>query len=201
MTRLLYIALGMLIAVGCGCRAGAPLGLVGAAPALAVGNPIYIAGGDREFVYEQVVDAIDDYFKIQSERRMQLVGNIVTPGRVDTFPVIGATVLEPWRADFGLGPETLHNTLQTIRRFAIVEMIPDGGGYLISVNVMKEMEDVSQPDSSTVGGATLRHDGTLVRTKEKLRQPPVTLGWIPLGRDTLLEERILLDIQSRLTGT
>ena len=167
---------------------------------LAVSNPLFVQSGDRELVYQQVVDTIDNYFKIQSERRMRLVGEIITPGRIDTFPVIGATVLEPWRAEHDLGPETLHSTLQTIRRFAIVEMLPTEGGFLITVHVIKELEDLSQPQDATVGSATLRHDGSLVRTKEQLDQQPVTLGWIPLGRDISLEQKILLEIQTRLAG-
>jgi hypothetical protein len=184
------------LAAPCGCRAPlAPALPIAAEP---VSNPTFIPAGDAEFVYEQVVDTLDDYFKLQAERRMKLVGGLVTPGRIDTFPVIGATVLEPWRADAGLGPENVHNTLQTIRRYAIVELLPTEGGYLISVSVMKELEDVSHPEDSTIGGATLRHDGTLVRTREKPEKFPITLGWIPLGRDQTLEQRILCDIQSRL---
>ena len=167
---------------------------------LLVSNPLFVQTGDREMVYQQVVDTIDDYFKIQSERRMRLVGNIITPGRIDTFPVIGTTLLEPWRDAYDLGPETVHNTLQTVRRFAIVEMLPTEGGFLITVHVIKELEDLSQPQDSTIGSATLRHDGSLVRTKEQLAQGPVTLGWIPLGRDMTLEQKILLEIQSRLSG-
>ena len=185
-----------------GCRFGAggmapPVLPVGG---LSVSNPLFVPTADREMVYQQVVDTIDNYFKIQSERRMRLVGDVVTPGRIDTFPVIGATVLEPWRASHDLGPETVHSTLQTIRRFAIVEMLPTDGGFLITVHVIKELEDLSQPQDSTVGAATLRHDGSLVRPKEEFDQRPVTLGWIPMGRDVSLEQKILMEIQTRLAG-
>ena len=196
-----FILLILIALSGCGLGRGRL-----AAPALppgglAVSNPLFVQVGDRELVYQQVVDAVDDYFKIQSQRRMQLVGNIITPGRIDTFPVIGTTLLEPWRAAHDLGPETVHNTLQTIRRYAIVEMFPTDGGFLISVHVMKELEDLSQPENSTIGAATLRHDGSLVRTKEQLDEGPVTLGWIPLGRDMTLEQKILLEVQARLSGS
>ncbi|MCA9268228.1 MAG: hypothetical protein KDA41_07145 [Planctomycetales bacterium] len=190
--------LGLAIAL-LGCRLGV-LGRRAPAPVGGLGNPLFVAAADAEFVYDQAVDAVDDYFKIQAERRMKLVGGYVTPGRIDTYPVIGATLLEPWRADFQLGAETTHNTLQTIRRFAIVELLPADGGYLISVNVMKEIEDVSHPENSTVGSATMRHDGTLVRTEQQNAEGPITLGWIPLGRDVTLEQRILADIQARVAG-
>ena len=38
------------------------------------------------------------------------------------------------------------------------------------------------------------------RTREQLEQGPVTLGWIPLGRDMSLEQKILLEIQARMAG-
>jgi len=201
-----HVMLLMIAALGCtasiGCRAGTAAVAPPALPAggLAVSNPMLVQVPDRELVYQQVVDTIDNYFKIQSERRMRLVGDIVTPGRIDTFPVIGTTLLEPWRAAHDLGPETVHNTLQTIRRHAIVEMLPTDGGFLISVHVMKELEDLSQPEESTIGSATLRHDNTLVAVERQLREGPVTLGWIPLGRDMTLEQKILLEIQARLSG-
>jgi len=165
---------------------------------LMVSNPLFITGGDREFIYNQVVDAIDDFFKIRSERRLKLVGGIITPGRIDTFPVIGSTLLEPWRNDFALDRETTHNTLQTIRRFAVVEILPTEGGYLISVNVLKELEDRQQPQGATIGRSATRFDGSLKRTAEVIESEPTTLGWIPLGRDVSLEQRILLDLQARL---
>jgi hypothetical protein len=195
------VALATLVLSLCalGCRGAlAPVVAPVDHSTLVVSNPLYIVGGDREFIYNQVVDAIDDYFKIRSERRLKLVGGIVTPGRIDTFPVIGATLLEPWRNEFALDRETTHNTLQTVRRFAVVEILPNDGGYLISVNVLKELEDMKQPQDSTVGRSAVRFDNSLDRTAPVMQSEPATLGWIPLGRDVSLEQRILLDLQARL---
>ncbi len=195
------VALATLAAVFCalGCRGALAPAASPIDPAtIQCGNPLYIVGGDREFIYNQCVDAIDDYFKIRSERRLKLVGGIVTPGRIDTFPVIGATLLEPWRNEFALDRETTHNTLQTVRRFAVVEILPNEGGYLISVNVLKELEDLKRPQHSTVGVSPVRFDNSLDRTTSAMEVEPSTLGWIPLGRDITLEQRILLDLQARL---
>jgi hypothetical protein len=195
------VALTTLAALACalGCRGAlAPAVAPVDHATLAISNPLYVVGGDREFIYNQVVDAIDDYFKIRSERRLKLVGGIVTPGRIDTFPVIGATLLEPWRSEFALDRETSWNTLQTVRRFAVVEILPDADGYLISVNVMRELEDLKQPQASTLGRSATRFDGSLKRTTRVFEDEPATLGWIPLGRDVSLEQRILLDLQARL---
>jgi hypothetical protein len=69
---------------------------------------------------------------------------------------------------------------------------------LIDVYVLKELEDLDKPEHATAGGATLRHDGTLVRQEGAAGRYSVTLGWIPLGRDLTLEQQILADLQARL---
>jgi len=43
------------------------------------------------------------------------------------------------------------------------------------------------------------NDGTLIRQRDEDPETPQTLGWISLGRDTSLEQRILNDIFQRLT--
>ena len=165
---------------------------------MAMGNPMFIPHSDREFVWNQVVDTIDDYFKIAREDRVRVVGGMLTEGHIETYPVVGATVLEPWRGDSTHGFERLHSTLQSIRRHAVVRVTPLTEGCEIEVAVCKELEDVSQPEQATVGAATLRHDGTLVRTQAAPNITAVTLGWIPMGRDVSLEQKIAAEIQGRL---
>src|SRR4029079_9597093 len=119
-------------------------------------------------------------------------------GRIETFPITGSTLFEPWRRDSTAGYEKLHATLQSIRRRATVRVIPAEGGYLIDVVVQKELEDLDKPEHATAGGATLRHDGTIVRQEGPPGRLSVTLGWIPIGRDVTLEQRILADVSGRL---
>ena len=66
----------------------------------------------------QAVDAVDDYFRIEREERVRLIGGVLTEGRIDTFPIIGSTIFEPWRKDSTPGYEKVHATLQSIRRRA-----------------------------------------------------------------------------------
>ena len=168
-----------------------------AAPSV-IENPLFIPALDREFIWNQTVDAVDDYFKIEREERVRLIGGVLTEGRIDTHPTIGSTLLEPWRNDSTPGYEKLHATLQSIRRRGTVRVIPAEGGYLIDVQVLKEVEDLDKPEHATAGGATLRHDGSLVRQEGAAGRYSVTLGWIALGRDLTLEQRILADLQARL---
>jgi hypothetical protein len=163
-------------------------------------NPLFLPPVDREFLWNQSVDALDDYFRIEREDRVRLIGGVLTEGRIDTFPTIGSTLFEPWRTDSTRGYEKLHATLQSIRRRATLRIIPVEGGYLLDVVVQKELEDLDKPEHATAGGATLRHDGTLVRQEGPPGRFSVTLGWIPIGRDVALEQRILADISARLSA-
>ena len=167
-------------------------------------NPMFVPVTDRELVWNQVVDELDGYFKIRSEERIRLVGDVLTEGRIETYPRPGSTLLEPHRRDSTPGFEKLHSTLQSVRRQATVRVIPATGGHEIIVEVFKELEDLPRPEHSTVGGALLRHDNSLERyeAEEYLNEKPRfgtdRLTWIPLGRDLSLEQQILGNIYARL---
>jgi hypothetical protein len=161
-------------------------------------NPLFLPPIDRELLWNQTIDAVDDYFRVEREDRVRLIGGILTEGRIDTFPTVGSTLFEPWRTDSTPGYEKLHATLQSIRRRGTIRVIPAEGGYLLDVVVQKELEDLDKPEHATAGGATLRHDGTLVRQETAPGRYSVTLGWIPIGRDVTLEQRILADVSARL---
>lgn len=173
----------------------------GAPPADSTGleNPLFVPITDHDFVWDQVVDEIDNYFKISLEERVRVVGNVLTEGRIETYPAAGATLLEPWRKDAATHYEKLLSTLQSVRRHAVVRVAPTEGGYSIEVAVFKELEDVSRPEHATAGATALRHDGSLVRVQLRDEASPATLGWIPQGRDTALEQRIIGHLRGRFT--
>lgn len=193
-----------LIALAAGCRLHSPRGVPG--PPITAGsvrlgppqNPLFVSGLDPEFLHNQVVDAIDDHFKIQREERVRDAGGVLTEGRVETYPQVGGTLFEPWRKDSTPGFEKLHATLQSIRRRALVRIIPVEGGTLLDVAVYKELEDVAFPEGASVGDSTMRYDLSLVRQQGKERLAPGSLGWIPQGRDASLEQRILGELRGRL---
>ncbi len=178
-----------------------PIGDAGMSPAMEFNNPMFVPVQDHEFVWNQVVDTIDDYFQIEREERVRIVGEVITEGRIETIPRTGATLLEPWRRDSTRGYEKLHATLQSVRRYASVRVMPVAAGYSIEVAVFKELEDVQRPEHSTAGEATLRHDGSLVRNEIKPGETATSLGWIPLGRDISLEQEILSHLHGRLAAS
>lgn len=166
-------------------------------------NPISVPMVPRELVMDEVSDEVDDYFRILKEQQIRLTDNIMTEGWIDTAPKIGSTWLEPWRQDSVKGFERSHATLQTVRRWARVRVIPNGDQYLVDVKVYKELEDLEQPELSTISGPTWRHDNALdfdsYEHDERLLDAPPNRGWIPMGRDCALEQQMLANIRERIT--
>ncbi|QDU74820.1 hypothetical protein Pan97_18360 [Bremerella volcania] len=184
-----------------GCSSFVPLlHHAGSAPAAPVDNPHFVPIRDHELMWEQIVDAVDTHFKIRTEQRVRVVAGQLTEGRLETYPRIGSTMLEPWHTDSTRGYEKLESTLQTIRRRCIVRVMPEQGGYFIGVEVHKEMEDVTGPSNTQMALDGVRFDGTLRSQESTEELGPQTDGWIPLCRDVLLEQRILQDILARLNG-
>jgi hypothetical protein len=191
---------------------GGPGGPVMPGPAPAARNSVVIPPLDAEFIWLRLVDITDDYFKINAEQRVVFAGGVPTEGRIETFPQTGATLLEPWRADSVGFRERLEATLQSIRRIGVVRMIPDPNGWRIEVTVQKELEYLPRPMRATTGGASFRNDDSLYRYGTPLptlgqqvgdqprpvAAPTPNLGWIPLGRDPLLEQRMLSRVLAKL---
>ncbi len=166
-------------------------------PVVYYDNPIMVPCGPPEAVWETLVDVIDDYFPIDHEDPIRCEGCVFTEGRIDTRPVIGATLLEPWRPDSASYEERLEATLQSIRRRAIVRVVPCGEGYQVEVAVFKQLEDVIRPEHADAGAATFRYDDSLERVVNPILEEPIDAGWIPQGRDFVLEQRILGHLRSR----
>lgn len=170
------------------------------APGSGARNPLFVPVTNQDWAWEQIVDVVDDYFRIERENRVQLVGNVLTEGRIDTFPQVGATWLEPHRLDSVGWENRWESTFQTIRRRAVLRVIPQQSGYLIDTVVYKELEDLPRPENATAGAATFRSDNSLrSRLNEDVSKTQFAPNWIPLGRDPDVEQQILADIQARLT--
>ena len=183
-----------------GCRSfnaeGQPPNL-GGRPAVA--NPLMVPMLDRWFVMDQISDEIDDYFRIKREERIRVLDGVMSEGWIETHPVTGGTVLEPWKKNSTRGFERVQATLQTVRRFAKVRVIPTGTSYQVDVKVYKELEDLDQPVGATVTSPQFRYDNALDVDNTSLEQTNIYVGWIPQGRDFSLEQKILRNIQFRLS--
>jgi len=191
----------LLLLYSTGCGLFVPLRTrAGHTPPAAVENPGFASVRDYDLMWEQIVDSVDTHFKIRREQRVRLVAGQLSEGRLETYPRIGSTILEPWHTDTTYGYEKLESTLQTIRRRCIVLVTPEQGGFWISVEVHKEIEDGGGGGNEQLALDGVRFDGTLRSSVDTDRLGPITDGWVPLCRDVVLEQRILQDILARLEG-
>jgi hypothetical protein len=163
-----------------------------------VNNPVLIPNQNRDLVFETVVDVIDDYFKIDEEIPVRLEGDVLVEGLVRTYPRSGSTILEPWARDAANFYERIEGTLQSIRRTALARVIPAEGGFLVDLIITKDLEDVLRPEAGSASrAANLRNDNSLRRYIDPVTGTQPTIGWISMGRDVALEQKILVELASR----
>lgn len=186
---------GQAVAPGQPLPPGSPMPGVGM-PVL-VNNPLFIPVQDANLLWDQLVDVTDDYFEIDREDRVRLVGDILTEGRIDTFPRGASTIFEPWNKDSVTFRDRWQATLQSLRRQGTIRVIPAEGGFLVDVMVTRELEDVDRPDAVFVGNESLRNDNSIRRFTNNAQGGGKSLGWIGKGRDLSLEQEILLQLQAR----
>ena len=175
------------------------LGLSGCTvPEMSPPPPEMIPIADSQCAWEAVADVIDDYFKIEHEEPVRKIGDTYNEGRIDTFYQVSPTILEPWRRDTAGEYERVENTLQTMRRRAVVRVWsrPNEGGHWVDVAVFKELEDLPKPEHASAGGATFRYDSSFTRVVNPAVMDPLGECWIPQGRDPVLEQRIIGHILS-----
>ncbi|MDB5389366.1 MAG: hypothetical protein JWM11_5012 [Planctomycetaceae bacterium] len=154
--------------------------------------PVLVASQNQEWVWEQVVDVVHGYFDISRENRLD--------GVIETKPRVGSGLLEPWNADSAGFRNRLESTLQSIRRRGFINVTPAEGGYLVSVEILKEQEDVSGTPNKSVGGSTFQESRPLQRDLTLVVGDEAPKGWIALGRDVELEIRILNGIRKATAG-
>jgi hypothetical protein len=200
------LAVGIIVASLGGC-AGTPVytdapdcAPINAATTRAValyGNPVFVPVADPQCAWETVVGMVSAYFRIEREEPVRMVGNILTEGSITTAAEVSPTIFEPWRHDTVDPEDRIENTLQSMRRRAVVRVIPAQGGHWVEVTVYKELEDVVRPEHASAGIATFRYDDTFTRVENPILGQQITQGWIPRGRDASLEQHMIGDLLSR----
>jgi hypothetical protein len=182
----------------------APGGLATQSGQLAGSDPnisrsIFIPVTNEDLAWEVIVDVVDDYFRIDQENRVQQVGNVMTEGRIETFPQVGATLVEPNHLDSVGRYNLVESTFQSTRRRGEIRVIPQQGGWQVEAIVYKEFEDLPRPENATAGAGTYRFDSSLhSRLDEPVSRTKLSKFWIPMGRDCEIETAMLQDIQWRI---
>ncbi len=158
-----------------------------------VENPMLVSPGTPTpegymYVYERVLDALDDYFDIIPSDRYA--------GQIDTRPKVAVGYEQAFKAGSPEPRERLLATLQSIRHRAVVRIAPgERGGYRIYVEVYKELEDVPRPSAARNGPASFREAPTQDRRIAAVGAATADGRWIPIGRDPAFEQVLLRKIQ------
>lgn len=150
-------------------------------------NPFFVAADNQEAVWERTVNVVHHYFDIARENKLD--------GVIETQPKVGASLLEPWHRDSPGLHNRMESSLQSIRRRGFVNITPTNGGYLVGLEVFKELEDRPGITPNTPGGATFQQNLPLRRDLNLIGSQPTPNGWLSLGRDELLEHEMLAQLQ------
>ncbi|MBO7708342.1 MAG: hypothetical protein IK105_06425 [Thermoguttaceae bacterium] len=169
-------------------------------------NPLFVKTEDPDYLWESIVDVVDNYFPIPHEYPIQTykyqgddgtVHTTQTEGRIDTDPVIAAGLFEPWKKNSVTCHQRTEATFQTIRRSAVVRVVPEQGGYSIHVAVYNELEDMAQPMNAGSNGSNLLFFDDMSNLEYPPGEVPRHEGWIPTGRNTDMEDYLLQEMAWR----
>jgi len=119
-------------------------------------------------------------------------------GLIETEPVTGASWFEFWREDT-IGPmQVAEASLHTVRRRVTLSVSPEGGGSKVFVRVVKERRFAPGGGPETVGETfnVYETSDTQLMKEDVLAEKDVE--WIEMGRDPLLEQRILQRIHAAM---
>lgn len=173
----------LLCLAGLGCLSAPPMAMSGGA------STIQVSDQQRDSLWERAVVVLNrNHFQVARESKLE--------GVIETDYRGGSSLLEPWHPD-SVGLENrLESTLQSIRRRVVVSMQSTGVGVMmVNVRVDKEIEDVPGLAANYEGGATFTDNDPLNRDLNQVVGQSSPSRWIPLGRDPLLERKLLAEIQ------
>ncbi len=179
--RNLVPLLGVLLLTG--CLSSPPKAANGGA------SSIQVSDTQRDPLWERAVVVLNrNHFQIARESKLE--------GVIETSYRAGSSLLEPWHPD-SVGLENrMESTLQSIRRKVTVSMQSNGSGtMLVNVRVDKEIEDLPGIAANYEGGATFNEAQPLNRDLSQVVGQSGPSRWLSIGRDPLLENKILSEIQ------
>jgi hypothetical protein len=177
-------AIGILV-LCCGCLSSPPkAGMNG-------GSTIQVSDTERDGLWERAVVVLNrNHFQVARESKLE--------GIIETEYRGGSSILEPWHPDSVGFANRMESTLQSIRRRVTVNMQSSGDGLMsVNVRVDKELEDLPGLAANYEGGATFSESEPLNRDLNQVVGQSGPSRWLPIGRDPLLEQKLLSEIQGR----
>ena len=172
-------------------------------------NPLFVQTDNPYYLWEALVDVLDNYFPVLHERPIRTLntrnedGSVLvtrTEGRIDTEPVVAAGVLQPWKKNSVNLCQRVEATFQSIRRKAVVRVVPVEKGFSIHLAIYNELENLPNPMNAGMTGTNLTFSESLNQLELPTGESAASDGWIPNGRNTELEQYILQELAWRLNN-
>ncbi len=152
-------------------------------------STVFVPGNNVEHVWERTVDVLHDYgFPVAVENKLD--------GIIQTEYKVGSGILEPWHQESVGHENRWESTFQSIRRRVFVSVIPAEGGYLVSVECFKELEDLPSVTGNSAGSATFQESSPLQRDREVTAGQTAPKGWIPQGHDVAVEQAMVARLRA-----
>jgi len=155
--------------------------------------PLFLpAGNDPNAelaVNERAMDVLH-YYNFEVDTSNQLEGTMAT------YYKVGSGIIEPWHKESVGLANRLESTAQPIRRKVLIHFVRVDGGYLVSVEALKEIEDLASPSPNSPGNSTFRDTYPLQRDLNLVVGQSTPSGWIPRGHDVALEQDILARLKT-----
>lgn len=164
----------------------------------AIENPVLVSPGvptaaSYNEVFEKAVDILSEYFELANHPDPYA-------GQIVTKPRIAPGYEQFWKPGNPDPRGRLLATFQTIRQSAIIDIKPgERGGFLVTVIVDRELEDLARPSQARIGNAVFQENPTVARPFDVVNQDVSTDAsqtWFKVGRDYALEQEILRRIRN-----
>ncbi len=182
--RITLASLLFLLAVAGGCASPPLVAPTAASPG------IRLSEAQRDAWWERSVRVLNgNHFQVARESKLE--------GVIETAWRGGSGLLEPWHGDSVGVSNRLESTLQSIRRRVVVLLQSSAdNSFVLSVRVDKEIEDLPGLAANYEGGATFSESQPLNRDLSQVVGQTGPSRWVSVGRDPLLEQKILAEIRN-----
>jgi hypothetical protein len=152
-------------------------------------NALLLPSSNLDAMWERAVTVLHrNHFVIARESKLE--------GTIETEYRAGSSLLELWHPDSVGHDNRRESTVQSIRRKVTITFRQSGSGQvMMAVFVHKEIEDVPGPTATYEGGATFSESNVFNRDLDQVVGQASPSRWLPRGRDSLLEGRLVAQIR------
>ena len=154
-------------------------------------NPLALRGIDADTAESAARRVLEDL-------RFEIEYPEASEGRIATRGLTGASWFEFWREDTLGTDQRIESSLHTTRRRVTVAITPVVAGSEIFIQVTKERLTAPNQGPQSIGATYSLYGFQISKMYEPDEITPTRHKWVDVGRDDLLEQKILVRLERRL---